>query len=85
MDQLTMSNILAFCAQLRQEGMTMEEIKALPIYIGDDEELNGIHNAGYTNLVDTNDTEDEDNVYSVELINANSCNIKLNGKAVLIS
>lgn len=85
MNQLTMENILAFCAQLRAKGMTMEEIKALPIYIGDDDELNGVHTAWYTNLVDANDTEDEDNVYTVELINERRGNIELKGKAILIS
>lgn len=85
MDQLTIGNILAFCAELIQKGMTMEEIKALPVYLGDDDELNGIHCGWYTNLVDANDTDDEDNVYTVELINENRCNIKLNGKAVVIS
>ena len=85
MDQLTMGNILAFCAELKAKGMTMEEIKTLPVYLGDDDELNGIHCGWYINLVDANDTEDEDNAYTVDLINENRCNIKLNGKAVLIS
>lgn len=85
MDQLKMGDILAFCAQLKQKGMTMGEIKALPIYLGNDDELNGIHCGGYTNLVDTNDTEDEDNVYMVDLINEDRWNIKLDGKAVVIS
>mgnify|MGYP003484048606 CR=1 FL=1 len=85
MDQLTINDILALCARLRGTGMTMEEIKALPVYLGDDDELNGIHCGWHTNLVDSNDTEDEDNVYTVDLINENRCNIKLNGKAVLIS
>ena len=85
MKQLTINDILAFCSHLRQEGMTMEEIKALPVYLGDDDELNGIHCGWYTNLVDANDTEDEDNAYTVDLINNNSCNIELKGKAILIS
>jgi hypothetical protein len=80
-----MDNILAFCAELREQGMTMEEIKALPIYLGDDDELNGIHCGWYTNLVDANDTEDEDNVYTVKLINERRGNIELKGKAILIS
>ena len=85
MKQLTMENILAYCAELRTQGMTMEEIKALPIYLGDDDELNGIHCGLYTNLVDANNTEDEDNVYTVELINERRGNIELKGKAILIS
>lgn len=80
--QLTMDNILAFCAELRQKGMTMEEIKELPIYLGNDDELNGIHCGWYTNLVDPNNPEDAD---LVELINEDRCNIELKGKAILIS
>lgn len=84
MDQLTINDIFAFCAQLKQHGMTMEEIKSLPIYLGDDDELNGIHCAWCTDFVDANDT-DEDNQHLVEMINEDRCNIKLDGKAVVIS
>lgn len=84
MDQLTMNDILALCARLRHSGMTMEEIKALPIYLGDDDELNGIHTGWALDFVDSNDA-DEDNVYLVEMINEDRNNIELNGKAVLIS
>lgn len=80
--QLTMDNILAFCAELRKQGMTMEEIRALPIYLGNDDELNGIHCGWHTNLVDINNEEDAD---LVELINEDRCNIELKGKAILIS
>ena len=80
--QLTMNHILAFCAELRQKGMTMEEIKELPIYLGNDDELNGIHTAWYTNLVDPNNPDDAD---FVELINEDRCNIEIKGKAILIS
>ena len=80
--QLKMENILAFCGELRAQGMTMEEIKELPIYLGNDDELNGIHCAWYTNLVDINNPEDAD---LVEMINADRCNIKIKGKAILIS
>ena len=80
--QLKMNNILEFCGELRAQGMTMEEIKELPIYLGDDDELNGIHCAWYTNLVDSNNSEDED---FVEMINEDRCNIELKGKAILIS
>ena len=80
--QLKMENILAFCAELRAQGMTMEEIKALPVYLGNDDELNGIHCAWYTNLVDINNPEDAD---LVEMINEDRCNIEIKGKAILIS
>ena len=80
--QLTMNHILAFCAELRAKGMTMEEIKELPIYLGNDDELNGIHCGWHTNLVDINNPEDAD---LVELINEDRHNIELKGKAILIS
>ena len=80
--QLKMENILAFCGKLRAQGMTMEEIKELPIYLGNDDELNGIHCAWYTNLVDPNNPEDAD---LVEMINEDGCNIEIKGKAILIS
>lgn len=85
MSQLTMGDILAFARHLSDEGMSLKEIGKMPIYIGDDDELNGIHCAWYTNLVDSDNTEDEDNMYTVEMINEDSHCIKLNGKAVLIS
>jgi hypothetical protein len=84
MDQLTINDILDLCARLRQKGMTMEEIKALPIYLGDDDELNGIHTGWGLDFVDSNNTTDEDE-WMVEMINENRCNIKLDGKAVVIS
>lgn len=80
--QLTMNHILAFCAELRAQGMTMEEIKALPIYLGNDDELNGIHCGWYTNVVDPSNPEDAD---LVEMINEDRCNIEIKGKAILIS
>ena len=85
MGQLTLGNILNLVKELKDGGMSAKELQSLPIYLGDDDELNGIHCGWYTNLVDANDTEDEDNAYTVDLINENRCNIKLNGKAVLIS
>lgn len=86
MEQLKLGDILNFIKMLKANGMKDKEIKSLPVYLGDDDELNGIHCGWYTNLVDAEDTEDEDNVYTIELINENHCNIKLEkGKAILIS
>lgn len=84
MDQLTMRDILGLCARLRAEGMTMEEIKALPIYLGDDDELNGIHTGWALDFIDSNNTT-EDDEWMVGMINEDSNNIELNGKAVVIS
>lgn len=86
MEQLTLGDILGFAKELKANGMTDKEIKSLPIYLGDDDELNGIHCGWYTDLVDTDNAEDIITIGLIELINENRCNIKLeNGKAILIS
>ncbi len=84
MDQLTINDILALCAKLKKEGMTMEEIRLLPIYLGDDDELNGIHTGWGLDFIDSNNTT-EDDEWMVGMINENRNNIKLDGKAVVIS
>ena len=84
MNQLTINDILALCAKLKKEGMTMKEIRLLPIYLGDDDELNGIHCGWALDFVDSNNTT-EDDEWLVEMINEDSHNIKLDGKAVVIS
>lgn len=86
MEQLTLGEILKFAKELKANGMTDKEIKSLPIYLGDDDELNGIHCGWYTDLVDTNNIDDMNTIGLIELINENRCNIKLEtGKAILIS
>jgi hypothetical protein len=82
MKQLTLGDIIGRVHDLMKDGMTMKEICDLPVYLGDDDELNGIHCGWYTNLVDINNEEDAD---LVELINEDRCNIELKGKAILIS
>lgn len=84
MEQLTIKDILALCGRLRAKGMTMDEIQALPIYLGNDDELNGIHTGWAIDFVDSNNTTDEDE-FLVDMINEDRCNIKLDGKAVVIS
>lgn len=86
MKQLTLGDILDFAKALKEGGMTDKEIKSLPIYLGDDDELNGVHCGWYTDLVDTDNTEDMNTIGLINLINENRCNIKLEtGKAILIS
>lgn len=82
MSQLKFGDLMVFAKQLQKEGMKLGEIYELPIYLGQDDELNGIHTAWYTNLVDPSNPEDAD---FVELINEDSHNIELDGKAILIS
>jgi hypothetical protein len=82
MKQLKIGVILDIVNMLNEKGMKLSEIKELPIYIGNDDELNGIHTAWFINVVDADDERDED---IIEMINEDHHNIKLNGKAILIS
>ena len=82
MKQLTLGDILKFVAEMQKEGMSTKEIASLPVYLGRDDELNGIHTGWYVNLVDPNSEDDAD---FVELINEDRCNVELKGKAILIS
>lgn len=85
MKQLTMGTLIDIINELSKR-YNKEEFRAMPIYIGDDDELNGIHCAWYTQVIDADKTDDEYEMGFVELINENSCNYKLeNGKAILIS
>ena len=80
--QLTVKDIAKAVEQMRENGMTDTEIADTPIYIGDDDELNGIHTAWYVNIIDPNDEDDAD---FVEMIDEDHHNIPLKNKAILIS
>ena len=62
--------------------MTTKEIIELPVYLGNDDELNGIHTAWYVQPVDPDKEDDAD---FVELINEDHHNIEIKGKSILIS
>ena len=60
------------------------DLSTLKVYLGNDDELNGVHNAWYCELVE-NDGEEENN-YIVNLINENiGNNVEENEKFILIS
>lgn len=82
MKQLTMKVIFALAKELQKSGMTMEEIYNVPIYIGNDDELNGIHTAWYGNILDPKNPEDAD---FITLINEDHHNFEIKSKAILIS
>ena len=82
MKQLTLGVILQLASELKKEGMTTKEITELPIYIGNDDELNGIHTAWYVQPIDPDKEDDAD---FIELINEDHHNIEIKGKSILIS
>ncbi len=85
MKQLTLGDILEFAEILRKEkGLTDDEIKELPVYISDDDELNGIHCSWNCCIIDADDEYDAD---YVEMINEKRYSHKLTGNdsAILIA
>lgn len=81
MKQLTMNDIYNLCNMLQSKGYNLSKLR---VYLGDDDELNGIHNGWYCELVE-NKGEEEDNLI-VDLINENiGNNIEKNEKFILIS
>lgn len=79
MNQLTLKDIYRLALGLIKKG---EDLDQYPIYIGNDDELNGIHCGWYTNILDVNDENSQD---FVEMINEDSCCIELKNKGILIS
>lgn len=79
MKQLNMQTIYLYCQELKNKGYNLEDI---PIYLGNDEELNGVHNAWYCELINVKDKECED---IIDLIREDNCNIDIVDSAVLIS
>ena len=84
MEQLKIKDILDLVLRLEKSGMSLTNIRELPIYLGDDDELNGIHNGWGIGLIDSED-DDEENAYLIELINENYGTTQLKGKGILIS
>ena len=82
MKQLTIKDITKAMEKMKERGMTDNEIADTQIYIGNEDELNGIHTAGYVDII-----KDNDDAYAdiIEMINEDHHNIKLDGNAILIS
>ena len=79
--QLTMQSILEVALKLEKQGLDLSKIR---VFLGNDDELNGIHNAWFCELVE-NDGEEENNCI-VDLINENiGNNVEENEKFILIS
>lgn len=81
MKQLTMGDIAIMLHNLKESGMSASEIAKLPIYLENDDELNGVHNGWYCELIDSEDEDDS----VLQLINEDSCTTNLKGKGILIS
>ena len=79
--QLTMQSILEVALKLEEQGLDLSKIR---VFLGNDDELNGVHNAWFCELI-KNDDEKENNMI-VDLINENiGNNVEENEKFILIS
>lgn len=80
--QLTMQKILDVALKLQKQGVDLSKMR---VYLGNDDELNGIHNAWYCELVENNGKEE--NSMIVDLINEDfgNTNVKENENFILIS
>lgn len=79
MKQLTLKDIYLFAQKLIEKG---EDLSKYPVYLGDDDELNGIHNGWY---IDTLDAQSEDGRSFIELIEEDRGTTNLKDKGILIS
>ena len=81
-EQLTMEKILNVALAMKQKGIDLSKIK---VFLGNDDELNGIHNAWYCELITNYGQEDND--FIVDLINedCNNNKVEKDEKFILIS
>lgn len=60
MEKTTLGDIVDMIHELKNEkGYTEEEIRDMVIYLGDDEELNGVHACYYAGKLDEDDEDDQ--------------------------
>lgn len=86
MKQLTIKDIFDMVNKLWKNGngMNYQDIMALPIYLGNDDELNGIHNGWCVDFLDRND-KSEDMKDMLEMIDSSYGNTSVKDKGILIS
>ena len=68
--QLTLGELEAFINEIKTQHP--EDYKDIPVYIGDDDELNGVHCAWYKNYIPVAPEEDE-NIPWRDIISESSC------------
>lgn len=83
MEQLKFKDLLNLYLQLCKK-YDLKEVLEMPVYLGDDDELNGVHCGWYCNLVNAK-SKDKGDKYLVEMINQTAGNFELKDKAILIS
>ena len=79
MKQLTLKDINDVITLLLNDG---EDLGNYPIYLGRDDELNGIHTGWFINILNSDDSGSKD---FIEMINDDRCNVEFKNHGILIS
>ena len=84
MECLNLEELYLLCKKIKAKN---EDLKDYIIYLGDDEELNGIHNGFYITDLTDKCLEKEEKDFLIDMINSRYGNIefKKDTKAILIS
>lgn len=77
--QLTLDKIYELCKSLEQKG---EDLSQYQVYLGQDDELNGIHTCWFTNILLSGD---EDSKPLLDMIAEDIGNVEFQGKGILFS
>jgi hypothetical protein len=80
MEQLKIKDLERLIEKLKKKYPL--DYQEIPIYLGDDDELNGIHTGWYCEEIDEKDESCED---LIEMIKDNYGNVRFEKKAILIS
>lgn len=80
MQQLKFKELAKLFDELKKK-YKIEEIMEMPIYIGDDDELNGVHTAWYCYEIKDKDKDSED---VIKMIKGNNTNVEFKDKAIFI-
>ena len=80
MTQLTLKDLAEFIQLCKENNVPLDT----PVYLGDDDELNGIHCAWYVNIVENNEGN-EDEEYLMSMINDRAGNNTAKDINILIS
>lgn len=77
--QLTLEKIYELCKSLKQKG---EDLSQYQVYLGQDDELNGIHTGWYADLLLS---DNEDSKPLLDMITEDRGNVEFRGKGILLS
>ena len=82
MEQLTLKVLYDFCKNALDKGVNLEDVQ---VYLGNDDELNGIHTGWFLTPVVNKKGVSEDNDYLLDMINEDCHNVEIKKAGILLS